>query len=165
MVVLQQRDGVNWREGDRSQSRAFSVQAPPTKTPPPHTPAKPTTETGEISGRFTLLKPTLNTSIGEYPVEFEWRWDGALPDTHGFEVRVWRKGENPQGAHNALNSNRNGDIQALNDQTYRLSITDLRGLPGINNRPGEYLWTVGLVELEPYKYLGVEAKPGGLRVD
>lgn len=166
MVVLQQRDGVNWREVNRSQSRAFSVQAPPVKAPSPSTPTKSPAGDCPIEERFTLLKPTLNTSSGEHPVEFEWRWSGELPDTCGFEVRVWRKDEEPLGAHDALKSNKNGDIQAVGDKTYRLIITDLRGVDGISHRPGEYFWTVGLVELEPaYKYLGVEAKPGLLRVD
>jgi hypothetical protein len=128
----------------------------------PATPA-PTTVPSIPTGQFTLLKPTLDTtSTG--PVEFEWRWDGPIGPDQGFEIRVWREGEPPAGAHNAVEDNRNGYVVALGNNTYRLSL-NIRDAAGVRGRGGEYLWAVVLIQINPeYRDLGIQASPGRLQL-
>jgi hypothetical protein len=116
-----------------------------------------------LTGQFTLLKPTLgDTSTG--PTEFQWRWDGPLGPDQGFEVRVWREGEPPAGAHNAIEDNQKGVVASLGNNTYRLNV-DIRNAFGVKGRGGEYLWTVVLVQVSPeYKDLGIQASPGRLNL-
>ncbi len=125
----------------------------PTATPAPSIPI----------GQFTLLRPTIDdTSTG--PTEFEWRWDGPLGPDQGFEVRVWREGEPPAGAHNAVEDNKNGYIAAVGNNIYRVTL-NIKDAAGVLGRGGDYLWTVVLVQISPdYKDLGIQASPGHLRL-
>lgn len=121
----------------------------------------PTLPTGEI----ILLKPasTENPTFGL--TEFEWQWNGPLPENQGFEVRVWRTGEPPAGVHNAVLDNKNDAIQAIDHNSYRLTV-DIADTPGVRRRRGEYNWTVALVQIEPeYKDLGLQASAGQLRFE
>jgi hypothetical protein len=115
------------------------------------------------TGQFTLLKPTLdNTSTG--PTEFEWQWTGPVGANQGFEVRVWREGEPPAGAHNAVEDNQNGSVAAVGNNTFRMTI-NITDAAGVRGRGGEYLWTVVLVQISPeYKDLGIQASPDRLRL-
>jgi serine/threonine protein kinase len=132
-----------------------TAAAPATSTPT-STPIVPT-------GQFTLLRPTLDTTSSG-SVEFEWRWDGSIGPDQGFEIRVWREGEPPAGAHNAVEDNRNGYVVALGNNTYRLSL-NIRDAAGVKGRGGEYLWTVVLVQINPeYRDLGIQASPGRLQL-
>jgi hypothetical protein len=97
--------------------------------------------------------------------EFEWQWAGGLSPDQGFEVRVWREGEPPAGAHDAVIDNKNGQVQALGNNTYRLSI-NIKDAFGVKGRGGEYLWTVVLIQVAPeYRDLGIQAPPARLRFE
>jgi hypothetical protein len=97
--------------------------------------------------------------------EFEWQWNGQLGPDQGFEVRVWRDGEPPAGVHNAVEDNKNGNIAALSNNTYRLTV-NIRDSFGVKGRTGDYLWTVVVVQISPeYKDLGIQAPPGRLRFE
>jgi hypothetical protein len=115
-------------------------------------------------GEIKLLGPLSPNTPTFGMTEFQWQYGGALTENQGFEVRVWRDGEAPAGVHDAVLDNRQGKIQALGNNTYRLS-ADISETPGVRKRGGEYNWTVILVELEPYKDLGIQASPGRLRYD
>ncbi|NJN94229.1 MAG: hypothetical protein HC875_09135 [Anaerolineales bacterium] len=80
-------------------------------------------------------------------------------------MRVWREGEPPSGVHNAVEDNLNGNVVALGNNRYRLTV-NIRDAFGVNQRSGEYLWTVVLVQINPeYKDLGIQAPPGRLRFE
>lgn len=132
-----------------------------TPAPPPATQAPPPPPAGQI----TLLKPVSLDQPSFGPTEFEWQWAGGLGPDQGFEVRVWREGEPPAGAHDAVLDNKNGLVQALGNNTYRLNI-NIKDAFGVKGRGGEYLWTVVLVQITPeYKDLGIQASPGHLRFE
>jgi hypothetical protein len=58
--------------------------------------------------------------------------------------------------------NQNGNIQRVGENEYRLSV-DIREAAGVRGRSGEYLWTVGLVQISPdYADLGQQALPAHL---
>jgi hypothetical protein len=113
---------------------------------------------------LVLLKPITLDQPTFGPTTFEWQYGGALAENQGFEVRVWRTGEAPAGVHDAVLDNKQGKIQALGNNTYRLS-ADIANTPGVLNRRGEYNWTVILIELEPYKDLGIQAPAAVLRFE
>jgi len=116
-------------------------------------------------GEWTLLKP-LSLEYPSYgPTEFEWVWEGSLPSNYGFEVRVWREGELPLGAHDAVLDNQQGRVKQIGENEYRLSI-DIRGADGVRGRTSQYLWTVAMVQISPhYARLDQQAEPARLRFE
>lgn len=100
------------------------------------------------------------------PTNFEWQWTGKeLPAELGFEVRVWREGEPPVGAHDAVRDNQQGRIERIGTNSYGLSINIKRAF-GVRERTGRYLWTVALVQVSPnYADLGRQAEPAYLRFE
>lgn len=152
------------------------VTATATDTPPPtptsspsNTPTvapslTPTATPNLPKGQFTLLPLSLDEpSYG--PTTFEWEWSGPVPADFGFEVRVWREGEEPTGAHNALLDQKEGRIERISDHKYRL-IIDIRQAAGVRDRTGIYLWTIALVQLHPtYMDYGLQAQPTRLRFE
>jgi hypothetical protein len=116
-------------------------------------------------GTFVLLNPLSLERPSYGPTTFEWEWSGPLPDGFGFEVRVWREGEPPAGVHDAVLDNRQGRIEKIGENRYRLQV-DIRQAAGVRERTGEYLWTVALVQLSPtYADLGLQAEPARLRFE
>jgi hypothetical protein len=96
-------------------------------------------------------------------VNFEWEWIGTVSPQFGFEVRVWREGEPQAGAHNAVLDNTEGKIEPMGEDKYRLAV-DITEAAGVRSRPGEYWWTVALVQVSPeYADLGQQADPALLR--
>jgi hypothetical protein len=86
-------------------------------------------------------------------------WTGALERGQGFEVRVWREGEEPTGVHDSRQDNLDGKIIALGENTYQFSV-DISEAAGVRGANGYYLWTVALVQFSPdYKDLGIQAEP------
>ncbi len=117
------------------------------------------------SGTFTLLEPISLDDPTYGPTDFVWEWIGSLPSGFGFEVRVWREGEPPVGAHDALLDNQNGNIQRIDGQKYHLN-TNIVGAAGVGGRSGIYSWTVALVQVSPsYADLGQQAEPAQLRLE
>jgi hypothetical protein len=117
-------------------------------------------------GVLTLLKPLSLEEPSYGPTIFEWQWTGnQLPAELGFEVRVWREGEPPAGAHDAVQDNQQGRVERLGENTYRLSI-NIRDAFGVRGRTSQYLWTVVLVRISPaYVDLGRQAEPAYLRFE
>ena len=141
-----------------------TLSEPATPTLPAVSPTKSLPPT-PIPNEFVLLEPASLEEPSYGMTEFEWQWPGALAENQGFEVRVWRDSEPPAGVHDALLDNKEGAVQALANNTYRL-IADISEAPGVRQRRGEYNWTVVLVQLEPeYKDLGVQAPAGRLRFE
>jgi hypothetical protein len=88
-----------------------------------------------------------------------------MPPGFGFEVRVWREGEPPAGVHNAVEDNQNSRIERIGENQYRLRV-DIREAAGVRSRSGEYLWTVGIVQITPdYIDLAQQATPAHLRFE
>jgi serine/threonine-protein kinase len=99
------------------------------------------------------------------PTTFEWEWDGPLEDDQGFEIRVWRTGEIPVGAHDAVVDNQEGNIVRVGQNGYRLNV-DISSAAGVRERSGIYFWTVSLVQVSPaYVDLGIESAPDTLRFE
>jgi len=119
----------------------------------------------ESSRAFTLLEPISLDDPTYGPTEFVWQWTGSVPPGSGFEVRVWREGDLPVGAHDALLDNRSGNIHKMDGQRYRLK-TNIEQAAGVGGRNGIYLWTVALVQVSPsYADLGLQAEPAKLRLE
>lgn len=142
-----------------------------TPTPMPALPLEsPIATTGPTSpvldGALILRKPVSLEEPSYGLTEFEWQWTGQeLPPELGFEVRVWREGELPTGAHDAVLDNRQDQIESIGQHTYRLSI-NIRDAFGVRGRTGTYLWTVALVRVSPnYADLGQQAEPARLRFE
>ena len=112
---------------------------------------------------MTLLNPITLDPPSYGPTNFEWSWTGDVPDGYGFEVRVWREGEQPAGVHDAVADNQNGNIKHIGENIYGLSI-DIKGAAGVLDHSGEYLWTVALVQISPnYADTGQQAPPARFR--
>jgi serine/threonine protein kinase len=156
-----------------SPSPTFTARPPTvTLTPIPALPVVPsstptllpTSTTPE--GVLTLLEPLSLEEPSYGPTNFEWRWTGKkLPVELGFEVRVWREGELPVGAHDAIRDNQQGQIEQIGENEYHLSI-NIREAFGVQERTGKYLWTVALIQISPgYADLGQQAEPAYLRFE
>ena len=155
-----------------STARSIFVPPPATETSPPTAPPFPTTvptttPTSAIpAGTFTLLKPLSCDEPSYGLTDFEWTWSGPVPPQFGFEVRIWREGEPPTGVHNSILDNKEGRVEQLGDNKYRL-IADITETPGVNKRPGEYRWTVLLVQIDPTydDSQGQQAQPACVRFE
>jgi hypothetical protein len=136
----------------------------PLPTPEPPQSASVGASTAALSAdRLHLLAPNGLATTG--PVNFEWAWQGDLPAGYGFEVQVWQPGQAPLGAHDALADNVNGQVRQLGPNHYALSL-DIRLAAGVQNRSGQYYWTVSLVQVSPnYVNSGVQAPPAVIYLD
>ena len=84
---------------------------------------------------------------------FSWQWFGpALEPNQAFEVRLWKEGQpDHYGA-------------AAPTRSPNLTI-DVNGAYGVQQGgSGWFLWTVALVEVEPYRRIGEEAPPRAIFV-
>ena len=124
----------------------------------------PTPTATPLNATFKLLSP-LDLERPSYgPTTFEWIWNGPVDPDQGFEVRVWRGGENPLGAHDAIADNLAGRIISLGNDRYRLE-TNIENAAGVRLR-GEYLWSVALVQIKPeYVDLGLQSDPALFRYE
>ncbi len=92
-------------------------------------------------------------------VTFRWGFDGQLPAKCGFEVRVWREGETPEGVHDAVLDNKTRAVKRVGGDEFELNVPFLHNLPSISGA-GTYWWTVAIVEIEPaYRDIGQQAAP------
>ena len=132
--------------------------ATPTTTPSP-TPNIPT-------GVFSLIKPVSCDEPSYGLTEFEWEWTGNVSPEFGFEVRIWREGEPPTGVHDAILDNKEGRVEPLGENRYRLTV-DIADAAGVRERSGEYRWTVILIQIDPIyaDNLGQQAQPACLRFE
>lgn len=92
-------------------------------------------------------------------IKFVWQWSGELSDDLSFEIRVWLQNAEPVGAHDARLLRQNPTFERLEDNKYAVILV-LRGARGIPQTSSDYLWSVGVVRIQPkYEWLGIESKP------
>jgi PPM family protein phosphatase len=92
-------------------------------------------------------------------LKFVWQWPGELPDDLSFEIRVWLRDTEPVGAHDARLLRQNPTFKRLEDNKYSVILV-LRGARGIPQTSSDYLWSVGVVRIQPeYEWLGIESEP------
>lgn len=134
---------------------------PPTTPPPTNTPtsAPPTftltpTPTPNLQSPPTLISPAAGTSLSQQDNSFTWRWGGQLSEGQSFEVRIWKEGSPHFGAYDARETRT--DMINNGNGSYTLSF-DVAAAFGVNGN-GEYLWSVAVVEINPYKDLNLESE-------
>ncbi len=146
---------------------AGSPTAPPTATPlppPPPSPTPPITTTAVLSVNLTpptLLLPAVDKTGQIFhdarEVTFVWQWPGELTDDLSFEIRVWLQGDTPVGAHDAKLLKDNPLFVNFDGDQYSVPL-NLKGGEGILNTSPDYLWSVGVVRIQPdYEWLGIES--------
>jgi hypothetical protein len=117
---------------------------------------------------LTLLSP-LSLDVPSYGLtKFEWEWVGdPLAPRFGFEVSVWLAGEGRSGVHDAVADSRgDGDLKQIGPNRYLLTVTDIRYAAGVLGRTNNYLWTVGIVQVNPnYVDYGLQADPAQMRYE
>jgi hypothetical protein len=118
-------------------------------------------------GTITLLNPLSSDRPTHGPVVFDWLWQGdPIPPAFGFEVSVWLPGEAQAGVHDAVEDARQGIIERIGDNHYRLRVSNLRYAKGVLGREGTYWWTTALVRVDPiYEGVGNQALPLKLRYE
>jgi protein phosphatase len=88
---------------------------------------------------------------------FVWQWPGQLTDDLSFEIRVWLRNAQPVGAHDAALLRQNPTFKHA-DSTYSVALV-LKGASGIPYTSSDYLWSVGVVRIQPaYEWLGIESE-------
>jgi len=127
-------------------------------TPTPTTASAATASvTPTATPRLDQLAPTLdspaNNSAASGRTTFRWSWNGpALAANQGFEVRVWKDGQ----------ADHFGAAEPVRTTS---ALIDLNQAAGVRQGgAGTYLWTVAVVQLNPYKRIGKEATPRALRI-
>jgi hypothetical protein len=140
---------------------ATAVQTPTFTATPTHTrtPQKTATPTRTPGRNGSIRAPVLisplpgtTVKIGSN-VEFVWRFDGQLAANQGFEIRVWKEG---QPAH----------YGAASPVRTTSAVLDLSGAYGVQlGGGGRHLWTVAVVQIEPYQALGPEAPPQTIEIE
>jgi hypothetical protein len=122
-------------------------------------PTKPIPTPSVLTNTLTLLNPVTLDPPSYGPTNFEWRWEGEIPAGFGFEVRIWRDGQQPTGVHDAVLDNQNGSIINMGANQYRLTV-DISKTGAVRFGNGDYLWTVVLVQISPtYADTGQQAPP------
>ena len=94
-----------------------------------------------------LLEPLADTTLSGQTT-FSWTWKGpALQPNQAFEVRLWKEGQ----------SDHYGAAEPVRTTSAALNVQHAHGVQQGQN--GAYLWTVALVEVNPYRQIGPEAPP------
>jgi len=95
---------------------------------------------------------------GNALVTFSWRWAGQLAANQGFEVRLWRQGDAAHyGAADARDVAKN--LQTLGGGRYAVALRLDTAYAVTLGGAGDYLWSVAVVELNPYRAAGPESAP------
>ncbi|MFN8455179.1 MAG: protein phosphatase 2C domain-containing protein [Anaerolineae bacterium] len=89
-------------------------------------------------------------------IRFAWQWPGELRENLGFEIRIWLEGQEPIGAYDVREIKRLLNVPAADHQYF---VTLKLDGAGISQTDKNYLWSVGIVELEPYRWLNVASEP------
>ena len=142
----------------------------PTSPPPPTATAPPTASPvvdnaapAAPTGQLTLLGPVAGVTHGN--TTFQWAWSEPVPAGYGFEVVVWHPTGVPLGAHDAVADNQNGRVMALGNGRYAAQL-DISYAAGVQGRPGDYVWAVQLVQIQPnYAGTGIQSQPAPLRYE
>ena len=149
---------------------ATDTSRPPTNTPAPppsNTPVPPTatpTRPQPTNTRAATLTPRPTATLAPLPaprllapadgetrdgrVAFSWQWSSpALAPYQAFEVRMWLVNTTE---HNGLT----GPVRGASVEV------DLSPV-----KSGDYLWTVAVIEVNPYRRTGPEATPHALHIN
>lgn len=106
-----------------------------------------------------LLSPAEGSTISSPTIDFFWwRTGPPLTENQAFEIRIWHADDPAHfGAHDAQYSDR---LIRQIDDFYTASLT-LNGVHSIAiHGPGEYRWSVAIVEINPtYRDLDIESAP------
>ncbi len=126
-------------------TRQLPATATPTSRAVSPTPA--TLPAPELAGP----EPGFNTTG---PVPFAWRWAGPpLSADQGFEIRVWKDGQ----------PDHYGAADPVSGASANINVGGAYGVQ--QGGPGEYWWTVAVVQRAPnYQRIGAEAPPRRLIV-
>jgi uncharacterized protein YraI len=116
------------------------------------TTARTAAEVAETCRAISILAPVVGQVTNNPGLEIRWQCDGSLAENYGFEVRLWRPGSTPIGAHDAINDQVNINHDG---NTYSL-IIPIEGTSGFDGKNKEYLVAVAVVQIAPvYQDLGV----------
>ena len=119
------------------------VTPKPTKTPTPtRTPFTP----APLPSSVPNLEQPSDGSEAAGKVTFTWSWNGApLGASQGFELLIWRQGPDHTGA-----------APPVRDTSLELDLSSYA--------QGSYLWSVVLVQMQPYRRISTEAPPRVINV-
>jgi hypothetical protein len=94
---------------------------------------------------------------GQDIVTFEWQWPGGeLPEGYGFEIRTWLPANDPTGIYDVKELR--SILQYTPSEDHKYSVFLKIAGEGIVATDKNYIWSVGLVRLEPYEWLNIESE-------
>ncbi len=136
-------------------------------TPAP-TRTSTSTPTAAPTATAALAAPVLDgpadgaDASGTAEVTFSWRWDGQLGPNQGFEVRLWQTGDATHyGAADVQEIAQ--FVQLQPDGRYVVTLRLDRAYSVTLHGTGDYLWSVAVVQLDPYAPAGPESPARTLR--
>ena len=120
----------------------------------------PTPIAAPVAETPILLLPVDGFTLWPYDAaDFKWKWTGRpLGPNEGFELRIWKEGnpDHPGAAPPVA-------YVAGADHVYSIHIGSIRASPGVVDISTtdwiNVYWTVAVVQLNPYRRTGPEAKP------
>jgi hypothetical protein len=121
---------------------------------------------------------------GRQLTTFRWQWDGQLPPNSTFEVRIWLEGIDPTslGAYDvkevaillpAEAQREREKREAERKKQYLITdegngiywiVINTRGARSVRPAYQTYLWTVAVVQIDPYERIGLEAPPRPINI-
>lgn len=121
----------------------------------PTTPARPT-------GSIVVIDPKPNAAInGEGIVR--WRWSGVPAANQSFEILLWHTLDRDQpGAADANATTPERTRSGNGEYSYQFNFHSAASVQ--RHGEGEYTLAVALVQLQPYRRLGIESAPVAIRV-
>ena len=127
---------------------------PPTSTPT----LRPTSTPTPIPPDPLAESPSGTVVTQGAEVPFIWAWDGELTRDQAFELRLWHDGDGSHfGAFDARELERY--VERLPGAKYAASL-GLDDAYSIKlHGSGDYLWSIAVVQLDPYTDLGLESAP------
>ncbi len=112
---------------------------------------------GQLVAAPILVSPDDNAHHAYSRLRFSWKWSGQLRANWGFEVRGWGEG----GPHNGLHDARaTAGIKPDGNGVYSFELT----IPS-SFTYADWMWSVAVVQLDPYQRIGAEAAPRRVFVD
>lgn len=110
-----------------------------------------------------LIEPKENQEglVKGQDIRFAWQWPGELPANLGFEIRIWLEGQEPIGAYDVRDLKRLLNVPGEDHQYF---VTLKLAGTGIHQTDKNYLWSVGIVEIEPYRWLNIESQPRRINI-
>jgi len=158
VVVVEGQVTGTWREVTRSAPGTFVV-LPPTEVPSPTPRAatpQPTVVAPELVAPFEG-----DTAEQGRQITLRWRWPGDLPDQCGFEVMLWKEGQEPEGAEDVRETMKR--VRFAGDGIYEVGFDPAGANAVFKYGSGEYLWSVHVVQLPP-AYQPVSPLPPGRKL-